>query len=98
MGKERLYNVYLVIVHLKLENCPEENVDVVWVGVDNDAVNLLLFYFFQHRSIVFGAGLTNVNLEVFRGRRSHQVLEPGKLVDYQNALTRLLFFDNTETS
>ena len=56
-----------MVIHLQLQDDPEEEVDVAGVGVHDDVEDILLLYFSQHCTVVGWVGLSYVDLKVFRG-------------------------------
>ena len=57
---------YLVIVHLQLQQCSEEEVDVFLAGVHNDVEDLLALDLPQHLAVVAGLGLGESKLEIWK--------------------------------
>ena len=78
--------IYLVIVHLELEQSSEEVFNVILVGVNNDVENLFVFEFFEDSSVGGWIGLSDVYLHIPVRRRPHQLLEPDQ--------TKLIFIEN----
>ena len=61
---------YLVIVHLQLQQCSEEEVDVLLAGVHNDVEDLLALDLPQHLAVVAGLGLGESKLKLWRWTRT----------------------------
>ena len=57
---------HLVIVHLQLQQCSEEEVDVFLAGVHNDVEDLLALDLPQHLTVVAWLGLGESNLKILR--------------------------------
>lgn len=55
---------------------PEEKVNIAWIRIDDDLVNLLLANLLQHLSICRGPSLPNVHLEAAARRRPNEFLLP----------------------
>ena len=71
---------YLVIVHLKLQQDPEEGCDVGGVSVHDDVVDTFLLDLPEHGAVVVRARLADVDLKVLSRRRPSTVKKFGRVL------------------
>ena len=69
-----------MIIHLQLKQCSEESLNMIFVRVDYDVVDLLVLQLSQHGSVVAGVGLSDVDLDVLGGGSSHQLLQSDQTI------------------